>query len=407
MPYDFLAKAEAVEKDVIAWRRRFHENPELGFEERETAAFITERLKEFGYSPRCIGGTGVAADLVGTKTSDDKPGITLGLRADIDALPGEEKTGLPFASKKPGVMHSCGHDAHGAILLGVAKVLAECKDSFTGKIKFFFQPAEEILGGAKTFVDAGELDDVDGLAALHVMTDLEVGHVGCREGVALAATDTLTITVSGKAAHGAQPHRGNDAIVAAAHIVTALQSVVSRTVSPLDSVVLTIGKIEGGFAPNVIPANATLRGTLRSLKSETRATVISRMHEIVEHTAKALGCEATLEVFEGTPPLYCDAAWVERFVNVAKRYVPEERIHHIAEPSMGGEDFAFMLQKAPGVFWRLGVRTEGAERTNAHSPYFMIDESAFKYGVAIASALAVEALQSPCKTKTDKKRPAI
>lgn len=392
MTFDFFAKAEAIEQDVIAWRRRFHENPELAFEERETAAFITQKLQEFGYAPRCIGETGVVAELVGGKQTSSSSLMTLGLRADIDALPGEEKTNLPFSSKKPGVMHSCGHDAHGAILLGVAKVLVECKDSFAGKIKFFFQPAEEVLGGAKAFVTAGELDDVDGLAALHVMTDLEVGHVGCRKGVALAATDAFTVTVSGKAAHGAQPHRGCDAIVAAAGIVTALQTIISRTVAPLDAAVLTIGKIEGGFAPNIIPANAVLRGTLRSLKSETRETVIAKMRAVVECTAKALGCEASLEICMGAPPLYCDDAWVDRFANVAKRFVPEEHIHYLPEPSMGGEDFAFMLQKAPGIFWRLGVRTEGAERTNGHSPYFTVDEAAFKYGVAIASALAMETL---------------
>lgn len=388
MTIDFFAKAEAVEQDVIAWRRRFHENPELGFEEYETSAFIIEKLQEFGYSPRCIGKTGVVAELAGGKG----PGMTLALRADIDALPGEEKTNLPFASKKPGVMHSCGHDAHGAILLGVAKVLAECKDAFAGKIKFFFQPAEELLGGAKSFVEAGELDDVDGLAALHVMTDFEVGHIGCREGVILAAADTFSITVSGKAAHGAWPHRGNDAIVAASAIVTALQTVTSRTISPLDSVVLTIGKVEAGFAPNVIAADATLRGTLRSLKNDTRDTVIARMHEIVENTARAHGCEASLEVVQGTPPLVCDGAWVKRLANVARRYIPEENIHYIPEPSMGGEDFAFMLQKAPGVFWRLGVRTKGAERTNAHSPYFLVDEASFRYGVAITSSLAMQTL---------------
>lgn len=388
MNRNFLAKAEAVEQDVIAWRRRFHENPELGFEERETAAFILRKLREFGYAPRCIGETGVAADLVGSKG----PGRTIALRADIDALPGEEKTGLPFASKKPGVMHSCGHDAHAAILLGVAKILADEKDSFAGKIKFFFQPAEETLGGAQSFIDAGELDDVDGVAALHVMTDLEVGQVGCRKGVSMASADTLTITVSGKAAHGAQPHRGRDAIVAAAHIITALQALVARTVSPLDSAVITIGQIQGGFAPNVIPAEATLRGTLRTLSRETRLEMLEKIHTVTELTARSFGCEASLDVTEGTPPLYCDDAWVEKFIAVAKQHIPEENIRILPEPSMGGEDFSFMLQKAPGVFWRLGARTKGAERTNAHSPHFMVDENAFKYGTAIASALAVAAV---------------
>lgn len=385
---DFRSAAKAIETEVIAWRRRFHENPELAFEEHETSAFVAEKLREFGYIPRKVGETGLVAVLEGKKG----PGKTIALRADMDALPGVEKTGLPFASKKEGRVHSCGHDVHTAILLGVAKILARCGDDFSGRIKFFFQPAEEVLGGAKTFVAAGELDGVDGLAALHVMTDFETGCMAVRKGVTLAASDRLSITITGKAAHAAQPQRGIDAVVIAAQVVTALQTVVSRTVDPLDSVVLTLGRIQGGFAPNIIPAEVVIEGTLRTLRAKTRVAGIERIRNIVEHTAAASGGTAALKVVQGTPPLVCDEAWVDRLRRAAKTCLPEENILELSEPSMGGEDFAFMLQKAPGVFWRLGARQPGEPQTHAHSATFVVDEKAIVHGMAITCALAMDAV---------------
>lgn len=385
---DFYSEAKAVEKDVIAWRRRIHENPELAFVEHETAAFITEKLHEFGYAPRCVGETGVVAVLEGKKGF----GAAIGLRADIDALPGEECTGLPFASKKPGVMHSCGHDAHTAILLGVAKVLKQHENEIAGRIKFLFQPAEERLGGAKEFVREGELDGLDGVAALHVMTDLETGFIALRKGPALAASDRFVITVTGKSCHGAQPHRGADAILAAGHVITALQSIAARNVSPVDPVVVTIGTIQGGVASNVIPGSVVMEGTIRTLLPGTRTLVHERIRAVAEHAASALGAEASVEIIEGTPPLVCDDAWVDRLERVALRHLPREKVVHLVEPSMGGEDFAYMLQKAPGVFWRLGARARGTEKTLSHSPTFMVDEAALVHGVALTCALAVEAL---------------
>lgn len=383
---DFLREAKRLEADVIAWRRRFHENPELAFQEYGTADFVEEKLREFGYFPRRVGETGVVAVLEG-----DMGGRTIGLRADMDALPGNERTGLPFASNVEGVMHSCGHDMHTAILLGVAKILSGCKKALRGRIKFLFQPAEEVLGGAKVFVAAGELDDVDGLAALHVMTNLKTGCIATRRGVSLAASDSVVISVTGRSAHGAQPHNGVDAIVAAAHIITALQTVVSRTVTPLDSVVLTLGTIRGGHAPNVIPPSVRIEGTLRSLSAETREAAIARMRTIVSGTAEALGAEAVLEIIEGTPPLVCDDTWVDSVRRIAREFVPEGNIRELPEPSMGGEDFAFMLHKAPGVFWRLGARAKGAPVTYSHSDTFVADEAALVFGMAITSALAMDA----------------
>lgn len=390
MPTDFFALATAVAQDVIAWRRRFHAYPEPAFQERETAAFVAETLREFGYSPRSVGETGVAATLEG-----GGPGMVIGLRADMDALTVTETTDLSFASRKPGLMHACGHDAHTAILLGAAKILAGYRGTFPGGIKFFFQPAEEPLAGARMFTAAGELDDVDALAALHVMPNLDTGVIGARSGVMMAASDTFSITVSGKAAHGAEPHHGIDAILAASHIVTALQSFVSRNVGPLDSAVITIGKIRGGTAFNAIAEKVVLEGTLRTLKTEIREKAFARIRSIIDHTTAMFGGEATMTVANGSPPLVNDPGWVERLRNAALRYVPEENFRSIAEPSMGGEDFALMLEKAPGVFWNLGVRAPGAKQTFLHSGAFMLDENALALGVAVTCTLAMDALTKP------------
>jgi len=387
MPNTYLALAKAIEPDIIRWRRQFHANPEVAFQEYETAAYVMKTLRGFGYSPRIVGETGVVAELEGRG-----PGKTLGLRADMDALPGTETTNLPFASCKPGVIHSCGHDAHTAILLGAAKILAEKKDSFSGKIKFLFQPAEENLGGAKLFAAAGELDGLDAFAALHVSTELETGTISSRKGPSTAASDTFTITVTGRAAHGAYPHMGVDAVVVAAHIITALQSFVARSVSPLDSTVITVGKLTAGDTFNVIAEQAVLEGTLRTLKPETRELALMRIRSIAENAAAMFGATVVFEVFEGVPVLICDSAWVDRLNAVATQIIPPENVLETPETSMGGEDFSVMLRKAPGVFWWLGAREKGTVPTLPHSGSFQLDEAAFCFGTAIMCALAVDAL---------------
>ncbi len=385
--HDFLALARAVQGEIVSWRRRFHENPEPAFQERETSAFAEALLRGAGWAVRRIGETGLAATMTG-----GKPGKTIGLRADMDALPGDERTGLPYASKRPGFVHSCGHDAHTAILLGVASIWPRLAPSFPGTVKLFFQPAEEILAGAKTFVEAGELDGLGGVAALHVMTDLETGTVGTRRGVALAASDRFLITISGRSAHGAQPHRGVDAVVVAAQVITALQSLVSRTVAPLQSAVLTIGTVRGGSAANVIASEIQMEGTLRSLSQELRGELLERMEKIVRGTAESMGASGKLTLFEGTPALVCDDAWVARLEKAARGVLGEGCVRILPEPSMGGEDFAYMLQKAPGVFWRLGARKAGDAPTHSHSATFMIDEEALPCGVAVSCRLIADYL---------------
>ncbi len=385
MERDFLSLARAIQGEVVAWRRRFHENPEPGFHETETAAFAENLLREAGWTVRRVGVTGLAAEMAGGKGS----GKVMGLRADMDALPGEERTGLPYASKRPGFVHSCGHDAHTAILLGVARLWPRIAPTCSGRLKLFFQPAEEILAGAKTFVEAGELDDLDGIAALHVMTDLETGSVGTRRGVALAASDRFLLTVTGRACHGAQPHRGVDAIVIAAQIVTALQTLVSRNVPPLQSAVLTIGTVHGGSAANVVAGEVRLEGTLRSLSQDLRGLLLERIENIARGTAQSLGGDASLTLFEGVPALICDEAWVDRLEAAARAELGDASVRGLPEPSMGGEDFAYMLQQVPGVFWRLGARKPGTEPTHSHSATFVIDEDAMPCGVAVTCRLAV------------------
>lgn len=394
--FKFLALAREIRGDVVAWRRRIHENPELSFQEFETAAFIEGLLKSFDVPVRRVGATGLVATIEGGLTNPTSK--TIALRADMDALPGEELSGLPFASKRRGVIHSCGHDVHSAILLGVARLLPRFKDKFAGKIKLFFQPAEEILGGAKTFVEAGELDDVDGIAALHVMTDYEVGSIAYRRGVGLAASDQFRVVIKGKSSHGAQPHRGVDAIVIASQVIGALQTLVSRTLPPLDSAVITIGKIQGGVAPNVLADEVVLDGTLRTLSKQTRLIFIQKIESIVCGIASSLGGEGAVEFLQGSPALVVADEWVDRLLRVAPRSIPESHIHELPEPSMGGEDFAFMLEKVPGVFWRLGARTPGGPITFTHSSTFVVDEEAIPYGIAITCDLALDAmapLQNP------------
>lgn len=391
--FKFLALAREIQDDVVAWRRRIHENPELAFQEFETAAFIEGLLKSFDLPVRRVGATGLVATIEGDLTN--RSSKTIALRADMDALPGEELSGLPFSSKRKGVIHSCGHDVHSAVLLGVARLLPRFKNIFSGKIKLFFQPAEEVLGGAKTFVEAGELDDVDGVAALHVMTDYEVGSIAYRRGVGLAASDQFKVIIRGKSSHGAQPHRGVDAIVVAAQVINALQTLVSRSLPPLDSAVITIGKIQGGVAPNVLADEVILDGTLRTLSKQTRQSFIQKIDSITCGIASSLGAEGRVEFMQGSPALVVADDWVDRLLRVAPHSIPASHIHELPEPSMGGEDFAFMLEKVPGIFWRLGARTPGAPITFTHSSTFVVDEEAIPYGIAITCGLALDALASP------------
>ena len=292
---------DVIYPQLVSIRRDLHQHPELGLEEYRTSALILDYLKQWNINVTQLIGETAIVGLIEGKEGDK----TIGLRADMDALPIEEKTGAPYASLIPGKMHACGHDVHTTILLGAAYVLSQLKNEYRGNVKLFFQPAEETVGGAKMMIEAGCMQHpkVDHVLGLHVRPTLEVGEIGIHYGKCHAASDTITITIHGKQAHGAYPQDGIDAILIASHVIVALQSLVSRNLSPFESAVLSLGMIEGGTAGNIVCNKVTIRGTLRTLDQTTRLFMKQRIVEVVENTAKAFLGSANVDIEEGYAPL--------------------------------------------------------------------------------------------------------
>ncbi|MDM5214336.1 amidohydrolase [Peribacillus sp. NJ4] len=353
-----------LEKRLISIRRHLHQYPELSNEEFETTKSIQKWLGEEGIEIRNTGlKTGVFADIKG-----GKPGLTVAIRADIDALPIEEQTGLPFASKVKGVMHACGHDFHTAAVIGAAYLLKECQSELNGTVRLIFQPAEESGGGAAHVIKDGQIGDVAAIIGLHNKPNLPVGTIGIKEGPLMAAVDRFQIVLQGKGSHAAIPHSGKDPIAAAAQLITALQTIVSRNVSPLESAVVSVTRITGGSTWNVIPGDVTLEGTIRTFESTIREEIKDKFYSIVNHIAAAFSQEATIGWFPGPPALHNHPAVTE----MARRSALGQSLHVInPEPSMGGEDFAYYLQHIPGTFAFFG--TNGNE--DWHHPAFTVDEN--------------------------------
>ena len=378
---------EAEKEWIIGMRRKLHRIPEDGFQEFKTQRAIMDALDEIGI-PYTTERTWVIGLIEGAL-----PGETVALRADMDALPMTEPEGCPFRSEHEGMMHACGHDAHVAMALGAAKVLYGLRDQLHGKVKLLFQPAEESVGGAEPMVKAGAMEDphVGRVYGIHVMPNLPVGKVETRMGTLNASTDTVKITVRGKAGHGAYPDLGNDAIVCAAHVITALQTVVARNVSPLQSAVLTIGVIEGGTAQNIICDEVRMRGTLRTANSELRAMMKARIETIAKNVAIGMGCEAEVDVIPGYAALVNDDHEAARVKRVAARLFGEENVLEKAAPSMGGEDFSFFSDCAPGAFFHVGcVSPEWMPAPPLHSRDFRIDENCLTIGTLMHVALALD-----------------
>jgi amidohydrolase len=352
-------------ESLIAIRRHLHQYPELSSQEYETTKFIQKRLEDIGITTRKTNmKTGVFAQLQG-RTS----GPTIALRADIDALPIEEQTGLPYASQNRGVMHACGHDFHTAALIGAAALLKKNRKKLRGNIRFLFQPAEEIGGGAEQVIHDGQLEGVEAIIGLHNKPDLPVGTIGVKDGALMASVDRFHITVAGKGSHAAIPQNGKDPILAASQIVSALQSIVSRSISPLESAVVSVTRITGGSTWNVIPEEVILEGTTRTFHAQIRENIKGRINTIVENTVRAYSGEAIVDWFPGPPPLINDPETIAIVSDAAKKQglkVVE------AQPTMGGEDFAFYQQQIPGAFVFFG--TNGNE--DWHHPAFTVDESA-------------------------------
>jgi amidohydrolase len=375
---------DAVVARAVELRRAIHQHPELGFEEVETAALVERELDELGIEHRRVATTGVVGILRG-----GMPGRVAALRADMDALPITERTGLPFASQIEGKMHACGHDAHTAMLLGAARVLAAQRERFAGTVVFVFQPAEEGPGGAQPIVEAGVLEDpqVDAIAMLHVDPRIEPGTISITPGPVNASADELFLTVHGKGGHGAYPHTAVDAIPAAAAIVMALQNIAAREVDPLKSVVVTIGTIQGGYRNNVIADRVEMTGTLRALDPGVRDVLEERVKRIVHNVAAAYNARAELRIMRGYPPVLNNVPLAEAFAS----YVRAHSALNVEQlpPTMGGEDFAYFAQRVPGLHVRLGIRSEAAGAVHpGHSAEFRIDEAAIPVGITTLVAFA-------------------
>lgn len=385
------AKVAEVAEDVLNWRRHLHANPELSFEEEQTAQFVYDTLSSFGNLELSRPTkTSVVAKLVG-----GEPGRVLGLRADMDALPILEENDFEFKSTKDGVMHACGHDGHTAILLGAAKILSSMKDEIPGELRFFFQHAEELFpGGAQQMVDAGVMEGVHHVIGAHLWAPLPVGHIGIQSGAMMAAPDTFYITVTGKGGHAAQPHLTVDSIAIASQVVTNLQHVVSRVVNPLDALVVSVTQFIGGTAHNVIPGSVELCGTVRSFKPELRDEVPAAMERIIKGVTEAHGATYEFRYEKGYRPVINDVEVSERLRKCLNE-VFEEGVVVEAGQTMGGEDFSAFQTQAPGTFFYIGAGNEDKGIVYPHHhARFTVDEDALPMGVK-AFVAAVFDLNQP------------
>lgn len=368
--------------ELVEIRRDFHMYPELSEQEYRTSNKICEYLSAWGIDHiKGVAKTGVVAIIRGKKK-----GITVGARADIDALPVKEVNDLPYKSLNEGVMHACGHDVHTAVHLGVAKILKEMEDELQGNVKIFFQPAEETVGGAKPMIKEGHLNNpkLDYILSLHVMPQLDAGHIQLKYGKLNASSNEFSIRVIGKSSHAAYPEEAIDPIVVSAHIVLGLQSIISRNISPLNSAVVTIGQIHGGVKNNIIPGEVTISGTLRTLDEETRKFAINRIREVAENTAKAYGAKALVDIEEGYPVLINDDEVVDILKEIGEETLGKDKVSFKEFPSLGADDFSFFLEKVRGAYYFLGCGNKDKGWTAPiHNEKFMVDEECLKVGVLL------------------------
>jgi len=399
-----LRAAKAIEKDIVDIRRKVHMYPEIGLETPNTSALVAEALSDLGMDvTERVGGHGVVGLLKGEGKSGG--GRTVALRADMDALPVKEETGKDYASKVPGVMHACGHDAHVAILLGAAKVLSGMRGEFAGNVKLLFQPGEEGGGGARLMIKDGclEAPKPDVIFGLHVGTlwPTKAGEIGVKPGPLMAASDSFEIAVRGKGGHGAAPHLSVDPVVIASQIVVALQTIVSREIDPNAPAVVTIGKIEAGTARNIIPETCTLLGTVRYIDRSLKGFMPARIKEIASGIAHSMRGEAAVEYRNGYPLLVNDPAATEFLAKSGASVIGPDKVIGI-QPTMGGEDMAYYLERVPGTFFSLGsASTEKATQFPNHHPKFDVDESVLALGSAIFAQVCLDFLKQGAEAPGD------
>ena len=393
MPAPFLADAQALADQITAIRRDLHAHPELGFQEIRTARIVAEQLAALGYEVATgVGKTGVVGLMAGGQEGER----TVLLRFDMDALPIHEENDVPYRSQTPGVMHACGHDAHVAVGIGVATVLAQHRERWGGTVKLMFQPAEEGLGGATAMIRDGVLKgpDVDAALGLHVSSGHPVGAAVVRSGALLAAADGFVITVRGHGGHGARPHETVDAVLVASHIVVALQTIVARNLDPEDVGVVTVGSVQAGQAGNVIAETAVMRGTIRSFSQAAREQMHRRVREIAEGVAATLGARAEVTLNFGVEATVCAERPTAVVYDAAAEVLGRDKIDTTYRTT-GGEDFSAVLAAVPGNFFFLGA-ADDERGINAphHNPRFDIDERCLPLGVAILCDSAVRILNS-------------
>ena len=369
-------------------RRQLHQNPEYKYEEFATADLVERELSACGVGHKRLGATGVVALIKGAGR-----GKTIALRADMDALRLTELTGLAYASRND-CMHACGHDGHTAILIGAAKVLAKVTSKFAGNVKLIFQPAEEGGAGAKQLCDLGVMTGpkVSAVFGLHGFNEKPVGTIGVIEGPMTACADQFYITVTGKGAHGAYPHKSVDPILISARIVEALQGIVAREVNPLSPAVATVGTIHGGTAENIIPRRVEMSGTLRSYDPEVRPQLIDAVKRISRRTAAAAGGKATVRMAKGYPATINDKASVDVVRRAGRAALGAKNVIELTTPTMGAEDFSFYLHHAPGAFFRLGTGDGTGKQAPGHSPYYDFNDKAIAPGVKMFVAIVREIL---------------
>jgi amidohydrolase len=376
---------------LIEIRRHIHAHPELSGQEYQTAAFVAGVLSSSGLRVQeGIGKTGVVGEVKGSLQDEH----FLAIRTDMDALPIQESTGLEYASRTDGVMHACGHDIHTTVGLGTAMILAQIAEELSGNVRFLFQPAEEIAQGAIWMIEDGVMKNVSAVLGVHVFPSIPAGSIGVRYGALTAAADDLEILIFGESGHGARPHEAIDAIWIAAQVITALQQAISRTQNPLRPVVLSIGKINGGRAPNIIADQVQLRGTVRSLHPETRAQLPNWIEKIVANVCHSYGAKYQVNYHQGVPGVNNDYALTQLLQSAAEAAWSSDRVQVLPEPSLGAEDFSVYLEHVPGAMFRLGVGyPDRIINHPLHHPEFEVDESAIITGVVTMAYAAYQYFQ--------------
>ena len=385
-------------EEVIGWRRWMHRHPELSQEEYGTMAFVAERLREMGLEPRTgVGKTGVMAMLRG---GIDPDAYCVALRADYDALPITECTGLEFSSENPGVMHACGHDMHTCSLLGAVKILCQMKERVSGSLMFIFEPSEEKYpGGARMMMEDGLFDAVvpNEIYSFHCLPEMDYGKVGMKKGKYMASTDELYWTVKGKGGHGATPHLSVDPILVASHIVVALQQVVSRNAAPMMPTVLTIGKMEAiGGRTNIIPDTVKMEGIIRSFDEKWRLEAHEKIRQISTGVASAMGAECDLFIDYGYPFVVNDDDCTQQVHDNAEAYLGAENVEWL-DLRMTAEDFAFFAQRIPACYFRIGIHEPGTPFSNLHRPNLMVDERSLELANGLVAYNAMVALENRIK----------